>query len=70
MYEYHLISHDLFHWQSQSNTSEQAPTSKRHLHNRRMGYTLLLFVRESKNLPSGLSAPYDYLGRCDYLSHR
>jgi len=69
MYEDYLISHDLFHWQSQSNTSEQSPTGQRYVRHREMGYTPLLFVRETKNLPSGLSAPYHFLGPCDYLSH-
>nr|WP_286177439.1 DEAD/DEAH box helicase [Rhodopirellula sp. JC639] len=69
MYEDYLISHDQFHWQSQSNTSVQSPTGQRYLRHRDQGYTPLLFVRETKNLPSGLSAPYHFLGPCRYLSH-
>jgi superfamily II DNA or RNA helicase len=69
MYEDYLISHDRFHWQSQSNTSAESPTGQRYIHHRRMGYTPLLFVRETKHLPSGLSAPYFFLGSCEYVSH-
>ncbi|WP_197455706.1 DUF3427 domain-containing protein [Stieleria neptunia] len=69
MYEDYLISHDQFHWQSQSNTSEQSPTGQRYIRHREKSYTPLLFVRETKNLPSGLSAPYHFLGPCKYLSH-
>ncbi len=69
MYEDYLISHELFHWQSQSNTSVESPTGKRYINHRKLGYTPLLFVRESKKRPSGLSAPYTYLGPCDYVSH-
>jgi hypothetical protein len=69
MYEDYLISHDLFHWQSQSNTSEQSPTGQRYIRHSEMGYTPLLFVRETKNLPSGLSAPYHFLGPCSYVNH-
>jgi Domain of unknown function (DUF3427). len=69
MYEDYLISHDLFHWQSQSSTSEESPTGQRYIHHRRLGYTPLLFVRETKTLPSGLSAPYYFLGPCEYQSH-
>ena len=58
MYEDYLISHDLFHWQTQSNTSEQSSTGQRYLRHEEMGYTPLLFVRETKNLPSGLTATY------------
>ena len=69
MYEDYLISHDQFHWQSQSNTSEQSPTGQRYIRHRELAYTPLLFVRETKNLPSGLSAPYHFLGPCRHLSH-
>tara|TARA_R110002073_G_scaffold7245_27_gene41482 strand:+ start:3292 stop:6378 length:3087 start_codon:yes stop_codon:yes gene_type:complete len=69
MYEDYLISHNQFHWQSQSNTSETSPTGQRYIGHRRKGCTPLLFVRETKNLPSGLSSPYHFLGPCRYLSH-
>jgi hypothetical protein len=55
MYEDYLISHDLFHWQSQSNTSAESPTGQRYINHQEMGYTPLLFVRETKKLPSGLA---------------
>ncbi len=69
MYEDYLISHDRFHWQSQSNTSAESKTGQRYVHHRNLGYTPLLFVRETRNLPSGLSAPYVFLGPCEYVSH-
>lgn len=69
MYEDYLISQELFHWQSQSSTSEQSPTGQRYLNHSQLGYTPLLFVRETKNLPSGQSAPYHFLGPCRYVSH-
>ena len=69
MYEDYLISHDLFHWQTQSNTSEQSSTGQRYIRHGAMGYTPLLFVRETKVLPSGLTAPYHFLGPCQYVSH-
>ncbi|HBJ37738.1 MAG TPA: NgoFVII family restriction endonuclease, partial [Planctomycetaceae bacterium] len=69
MYEDYLISHDCFHWQSQSNTSQQSPTGQRYIRHNEMGYTPLLFVRETKSLPSGLSAPYHFLGPCSHVGH-
>ena len=69
MYEDYLISHDLFHWQSQSNTSAESPTGQRYLRHREWGYTPLLFVRETKRLPSGLSSPYHFLGPVSYMHH-
>ena len=70
MYEDYLISHDQFHWQSQSSTSVESPTGKRYIEHQKLGYTPLLFVREVKKLPSGLASPYYYLGPCDHLSHQ
>jgi superfamily II DNA or RNA helicase len=69
MYEDYLISHELFHWQSQSNTSVESPTGRRYIHHRELNYLPLLFVRDTKSLPSGLSAPYYFLGPCEYVSH-
>ncbi|QDT45068.1 type I restriction enzyme EcoKI subunit R [Gimesia alba] len=69
MYEDYLISHNLFHWQSQSNTSVSSPTGQRYINHRSMGYTPLLFVRETKKRASGLTTPYYYLGPCEYVSH-
>lgn len=69
MYEDYLVSHDQFHWQSQSNTSAESPTGKRYIHHRQMGYSPLFFVRETRTLPSGLSAPYAYLGPGEFVSH-
>lgn len=69
MYEDYLISPELFHWQTQSNTSEQSPTGQRYVRHAQQGYTPLLFVRESKSLLSGISAPYYFLGPCSYVSH-
>ena len=69
MYEDYLISHDLFHWQSQSNTSAESKTGQRYIHHESLGYTPLLFVRETRKLPSDLTAPYTFLGPCSYVSH-
>jgi superfamily II DNA or RNA helicase/HKD family nuclease len=70
MYEDYLISHEQFHWQSQSGTSAESPTGQRYIHHRELGYTPLLFVRETRLLPSGLAAPYVLLGPCEYVSHQ
>jgi superfamily II DNA or RNA helicase len=70
MYEDYLISHELFHWQTQSGTSSNSPTGKRYVLHREFGYTPLLFVRDTMKLTSGLTAPYVFLGPCDYVSHK
>jgi superfamily II DNA or RNA helicase/HKD family nuclease len=70
MYEDYLISHELFHWQSQSGTAADSRTGQRYIRHRELGYTPLLFVRETRQLPSGLAAPYAFLGPCEYVSHQ
>jgi hypothetical protein len=69
MYEDYAVSQELFHWQSQSTTSSASPTGQRYIQHRECGYTPMLFVRESKRLPSGLAAPYAFLGPAEYVSH-
>jgi hypothetical protein len=69
MYEDYAISSELFHWQSQSTTSADRGTGQRYIHHRQQGYTPLLFVREHKEQPGGLAAPYAFLGPAEYVSH-
>lgn len=69
MYNDYSISEDLFHWQSQSTTSEASPTGQRYINHRQMGSQILLFVREYKRDAHGLAAPYTCLGLADYVQH-
>ncbi|MCW5971639.1 MAG: DUF3427 domain-containing protein [Blastocatellales bacterium] len=68
MYEDYAISEKLFHWQSQSTTSAQSPTGKRYVNHQKQGSNVLLFVRETKELP-GRASPYTFLGPVIYRSH-
>ena len=68
MYEDYAISDTLFHWQSQSTTSENSPTGKRYIHHQRQGTQVLLFVRESKKQKSR-TQPYTCLGTATYVRH-
>lgn len=68
MYEDYAVSERLFHWQSQSNTSENSPTGQRYIHHAQRGQTMLLFVREDRS-QNGLAAPYQFLGPVTYQSH-
>jgi hypothetical protein len=69
MYEDYATSEGIFHWQSQSTTSEASPTGQRYIEHRKRGYTLLLFVRESHKLENGLTAPFWFLGPLQYMRH-
>ena len=68
MYHDYSINDTLFHWQSQSNTSENSPTGQRYIHHREQGSKVLLFVREYKKQNS-VTMPYTFLGTVNYVSH-
>ncbi|MEM0157430.1 MAG: DUF3427 domain-containing protein [Thermoplasmataceae archaeon] len=68
MYRDYSISDVLFHWQSQSTTSEDSATGQRYINHRRQGGRVLLFVRENREDMVG-AAPYTFLGTAEYLSH-
>jgi hypothetical protein len=68
MYEDYAISDTLFHWQSQSTTSDTSPTGQRYIHHRKTGNRILLFVREHKQ-ENDFTAPYDFLGPANYIKH-
>ena len=68
MYKDYSINESLFHWQSQSTTSDTSPTGQRYIHHRQRGSQVLLFVREFKT-DIARTAPYTFLGTADYLRH-
>lgn len=71
MYNDYSINSELFHWQSQSTTSPTSPTGKRYINHKQTGNQILLFVRESKkDKLTGSAAPYTFLGKSDYVSHK
>lgn len=68
MYDDYSINESLFHWQSQSTTSESSPTGQRYINHKSLGSKVLLFVREYKN-ELGKASPYTFLGLADYIGH-
>ena len=68
MYKDYSISDLLFHWQSQSTTSEESVTGQRYINHVRNGSKVVLFVRENREDLAGAS-PYTFLGTANYLSH-
>lgn len=59
LYEDYAINERLFHWQSQSSTSQDSPTGQRYINHLNTGNKIGLFVRKYK-LYSGLTSPYIY----------
>lgn len=70
MYQDYSISDHLFHWQSQSTTSESSPTGRRYIHHREMGTRVALFVREFNRDEFGLTDTFCFLGLVEYQSHK
>jgi hypothetical protein len=68
MYNDYSINEWLFHWQSQSTTSDTSVTGQRYIHHKEKGTKVLLFVREYENDLVG-TAPFTFLGLADYVSH-
>ncbi len=61
-YQDYSINSHLFHWQSQSTTSQYSPTAKRYLDKESKTHNTLLFVREYKKDNDNV-APYTLLGK-------
>ena len=69
LYKDYAISPTLFHWESQSITSERSATGQRYIHHRDRGSNVLLFVRQ-RRVQDGQTVPYTFLGPAEYVSHQ
>lgn len=69
MYNDYSINEKLFHWQSQSTTSETSKTGQRYINHKKIGSRVLLFVREYKKDMNGKILPYTFLGSAKYVNH-
>lgn len=70
MYEDYSINEWLFHWQSQSTTSETSPTGRRYIEHAKRNHRIILFVRDYRqHTVNELAEPYTFLGTVNYLSH-
>lgn len=68
LYDDYAFDEILFHWQSQSTTSDTSPTGQRYINHKKMGSKVLLFVREYKS-ENGVTSPYYYLGTGNFVSY-
>ena len=68
MYQDYSINESLFHWQSQSTTSDTSSTGQRYINHRKLGSRVVLFVREFKKDNTG-AAPYTYFGTASYVKY-
>ncbi|GLX67250.1 DUF3427 domain-containing protein [Paenibacillus glycanilyticus] len=68
LYEDYAINERLFHWQTQSRTSEESKTAQRYIHHRQLGTRICLFVREYKE-ENNYTSPFVFLGEAEYVRH-
>jgi hypothetical protein len=68
-YHDYAMSPSKFHWESQSTTSSGSPTAERYVTHRDGGSDVALFVREAR-LAGRVAAPFTFLGKLQYESHR
>ena len=71
MYNDYSINESLFHWQSQSTTSDTSITGQRYINHKEKGVYELLFAREFKSdrISNGAEA-YTFLGTASYVKHQ
>lgn len=69
-YNDYSISETLFHWQSQSTTSDTSETGNRYINGHHFGNQVVLFVRESKkDAETGVTPTYTCLGKVQCVAH-
>lgn len=64
MYRDYAISPTLFHWESQSTTTERSPAGQRYIHHAQRSSSICIFARESSE-----STPFLFLGPATYVRH-
>jgi superfamily II DNA or RNA helicase/HKD family nuclease len=68
-YRDYALSQELFHWESQTGTSDTSPTGQRYRRHRELGTHVLLFARRFKTTDIGGPGPWMLLGPAEYVSH-
>ncbi|MDT3395550.1 DUF3427 domain-containing protein [Streptomyces sp. B1866] len=68
-YKDYAMSPELFHWESQNQTSATSPTGVRYQRHKQSGSHVLLFVRRYKKNDIGGPQPWMLLGPAEYVSH-
>jgi hypothetical protein len=69
-YRDYAIAPDVFHWESQSVTSEKSPTGQRYIHHAKRGSNVMLLVRSRNKDANGRTVPFTFLGPATYVEHK
>lgn len=68
MYHDYALSQSMFHWQSQNATASTSSTGKRYINHVSEGSEVVLFSRDSKETPDGITSAYVCLGNAEFVS--
>lgn len=69
MYRDYPISRELFHWESQSNTTQKSESGQNLINHSAKGYSIHLFVRSTRTI-GPVTAPFQYLGKGHHVEHK
>ncbi|MFE5629658.1 DUF3427 domain-containing protein [Streptomyces sp. NPDC056543] len=69
-YRDYALNANLFHWESQNQTSETSPTGIRYRTHKQLGSHILLFARRYKKTDIGGPQPWMLLGPAEYVEHK
>ncbi len=69
MYRDYPISRELFHWESQSNTTQKSESGQNLICHEAKGYSVHLFVRSTRTVGPA-TAPFQYLGKAKHIEHK
>lgn len=69
MYRDYAINRELFHWESQSRTTQSSTPGQNLIHHVHRGYSIHLFVRKTENIGKS-TAPFQYLGKVSHVEHK
>lgn len=69
MYKDYSLNDKLFHWQSQSTTSENGTVGQRYINHKKTGNKILIFIRNEKEDKYRNASSYTFLGTANYVSH-
>ena len=69
-YRDYAVSTDVFHWESQSQTTEKSPTGQRYIHHATGGSHVMLLIRPRNKDSSGRTMPFTFLGPATYIEHK
>ena len=69
MYRDYAINRELFHWESQSRTTQSSTPGQNLIHHGHRGYSIHLFVRKTENIGKS-TAPFQYLGKVSHVEHK